>query len=364
MRKAQKMIWMMALGTCLLSVPLTAEEPRTAARLNVAATRLDWQPAADYESLALTVTGPQDLFIQREFKAGQVPFLGLFDSSGNPLPDGNYVYELRGARSGEREVVVESGYFSVQQGSFATAADPQPVSAQRGKPRVVTAMDNVINDDLIVTGNACVGTGCVDGESFATPVEIKTSAPGIRLEDTSACCTADADWEINANSGADNLIIRDRDASTTPFTITGAAPTNSLFIASSGSVGIGTSTPSSKFHVSGGDIRVSSGSFIDDGTTLNVPDYVFEPHYELMPLDELRSFISREKHLPNVPSRDDVKKDGLNLSQVQMRLLEKLEELTLYTLKQDEQVKALQGENARLNARLQALEQAAASEQQ
>lgn len=129
-----------------------------------------------------------------------------------------------------------------------------------------------------------------------------------------------------------------------------------------GSVGIGTSTPSSKLHVNGGDIRVSGGSFIDDGTTLNVPDYVFEPDYRLMPLDQLRAFVAREKHLPNVPSAADVKKEGLNLSQVQMRLLEKLEELTLYTLKQDEQVQALQRENARLSARLETLEQAVTAE--
>ncbi len=90
-------------------------------------------------------------------------------------------------------------------------------------------------------------------------------------------------------------------------------------------------------EVFGGDIRVKGGNFIDDGGTLKAPDYVFEDGYRLMSLGELKEYVALEKHLPNVPSSEEIRKNGLNLSQFQMRLLEKIEELTLYTLEQQEE---------------------------
>lgn len=83
----------------------------------------------------------------------------------------------------------------------------------------------------------------------------------------------------------------------------------------------------------------------------SVPDYVFEPDYELMPLDELRTFIEQEGHLPKVPTVEDVKASGLNMTKMQFTLLEKVEELTLYTLAQQEQIDRLLAANEALRQR-------------
>jgi hypothetical protein len=72
------------------------------------------------------------------------------------------------------------------------------------------------------------------------------------------------------------------------------------------------------------------------------PDYVFEPDYPLMPLPELAEFIARERHLPNVPNAAEVEKNGINVNDFPMALLEKIEELTLYTLEQHETINAQQ----------------------
>jgi len=122
-----------------------------------------------------------------------------------------------------------------------------------------------------------------------------------------------------------------------------------------------TATTDQKWTInSNGDLRFTAGGDgaemrIDAGgtltvqtaikvgtTTLNVPDYVFESNYELMPLDELKSFVEENKHLPQIPSASDVADEGLDMTQMQMRLLEKVEELTLYTLQQQETIEKLQ----------------------
>ena len=93
------------------------------------------------------------------------------------------------------------------------------------------------------------------------------------------------------------------------------------------------------------------GSLTASGSTFPTPDYVFEPDYDLMPLEELAEYLKTEKHLPNVPSAQEVMENGINYSQFQMRLLEKVEELTLYTLQQQDTIRELRSELDEIKAR-------------
>lgn len=93
------------------------------------------------------------------------------------------------------------------------------------------------------------------------------------------------------------------------------------------------------FSASG--LAVASGSISVSGTNLNVPDYVFEKDYPLMPLAHLKNYIKENKHLPEIPSAKEIDKKGMNMTEMQLHLLKKIEELTLYTLKQQEAIDAL-----------------------
>lgn len=82
--------------------------------------------------------------------------------------------------------------------------------------------------------------------------------------------------------------------------------------------------------------------------TLDWADYVFEPSYQLMPLEKVESFVKENKHLPNVPSAEEMSKNGLDVSQTSAKLMEKIEELTLYMIEMNKEIKALKSENAKL----------------
>ncbi len=75
------------------------------------------------------------------------------------------------------------------------------------------------------------------------------------------------------------------------------------------------------------------------------PDYVFEPEHILLSLTELEAFIKQYKHLPDIPSANDVKEHGLSLAEINALLLKKIEELTLYIIELNKKIEKYENHN-------------------
>lgn len=75
------------------------------------------------------------------------------------------------------------------------------------------------------------------------------------------------------------------------------------------------------------------------------PDYVFKKDYELMPLNQVEEFISTNNHLPGIPSAQQVGTEGVNLLEMNIKLLQKVEELTLYIINQQKEIENLKSLN-------------------
>lgn len=79
-------------------------------------------------------------------------------------------------------------------------------------------------------------------------------------------------------------------------------------------------------------------------TSTHWADYVFEKDYKLMPLKEVEAYIAAHKHLPEVPSSEEVEKNGVEVTEISAVLLKKIEELTLYTIELQKKLEAQQQE--------------------
>ena len=104
-----------------------------------------------------------------------------------------------------------------------------------------------------------------------------------------------------------------------------------MWILDNGNVGIGFAYPAEKLAVNG---SIRSRDVIVE--TSNWPDYVFEPSYKLPTLKEIKSYIDRKHHLPEVPSEKEILENGHNLGELNKLMMKKVEELTLYLIEQDE----------------------------
>lgn len=117
----------------------------------------------------------------------------------------------------------------------------------------------------------------------------------------------------------------------------GTSQQNILLAPNGGNIGIGTFSPIYKLDVCG-TIRAQEIK-VD---LLGGCDFVFKNDYKLMNLNELEKYIKTNQHLPEVASEKEMIENGLNMKEFQMKLLQKIEELTLYTIEQNKKIQSLE----------------------
>jgi hypothetical protein len=279
-------------------------------------TSVRWEVAAQHAGVTVTVSAPDGQVFRKEFPAGFSPEFLLSDKDGNRFPDGQYVYELRltpilgagvkealAASRGKgddsnavREMrklgllpsqpLVESGGFAILNGSVIVAGAAEEPQATRKGPGQVSSLgvpsgntvtrlrnhrlslraipDQVIPDDLIVQGSACVGLDCVNNENFGfDTIRVKENNTRIQFDDTSGSGFATNNWQIRANSsasgGASFLAFVDQgstgnsETGTIVLEVDAGAPANSLRVSSAGKLGIRTATPVLDVHANSTD---------------------------------------------------------------------------------------------------------------
>ncbi|HEX6863300.1 MAG TPA: tail fiber domain-containing protein, partial [Thermoanaerobaculia bacterium] len=234
----------------------------------------------DHERLVLTVAGPEGLYLQREFGAGEAPFLSAEESA---LPDGIYAYELRAvpAATGHE---TQWGHLWVHAGSFVdkVPAPPRPAipSESGSKASNITADttipdDLLVEQDLVVKGHACIGSMCT--AAGTAPLTINDFFNFKILFAGVGGHVAGRAWAIQANDLVDNngdFTIRDISQGTIPFRIGAAAPDNALTVFFNGNIGLGTLTPAVPLH-----LRRSNGTakiFIEEASATVAPRELLE----------------------------------------------------------------------------------------
>lgn len=165
--------------------------------------------------------------------------------------------------------------------------------------------------------------------------------------------------EVEACPGGDIIVTAFTDGGSIRFGTkdAGGTDTEKMTILNNGNVGIGADNPQQKLVVDGTicahEVRVALTSAV-----CGWPDYVFDDNYELASLEEVEQHIDSEGHLPGIPSAEEVENNGIHIGEMQARLLEKVEELTLYLIQQNKKIEAQEDKIATLQAKLDTQEQA------
>ena len=115
---------------------------------------------------------------------------------------------------------------------------------------------------------------------------------------------------------------------------------NIILNSAGGNVGIGTTNPQALLAVKG-TIYCTRLKVTPLTNTTDWPDYVFANDYKLLSLDSVENYVKTNKHLPEIPSAQEVVNNGLDVADNQKAMLQKIEELTLYIIQQQKAIKSL-----------------------
>lgn len=149
-------------------------------------------------------------------------------------------------------------------------------------------------------------------------------------------------YGYNFNEGK-GIVIKDGESNTgSDFEIQDPNGNVNLIVTDAGRLGIETANPTHLLSV--------NGTILSKEVIVNTEwsDFVFEEDYDLMPLQKLELYIRCNKHLPEIPSATDVETNGISLGNMEAKLLQKIEELTLYLIDLNQKVINLQTENMQL----------------
>jgi len=278
------------LALLIVAIPFAAFAAEPVGRQTGGGSMMDWQlSSTGHERATLTWSCAGEVG-SLDFPNGKHVSLSVNDL-GTDVQDGTCSWELRlspkvskdvaaklaAARAANDEkaarkvmkdagfdpdAMVASGAFTISGGMFVSTDGSEGGNAARAtistnaRPSApIETLDQVIPDDLIVQGSACVGLDCVNNENFGfDTIRMKENNLRVHFDDTSTQAGFPAnDWRLIANDsasgGSSKFSIEDSTSAKTPFTITAGAATNSIFADSTGRIGFRTSTPVLDLHV-------------------------------------------------------------------------------------------------------------------